>query len=254
MMMTYARRAWRVLLLDPKELRRHLSAPNAMGVSLKLAVAAGLLAGLGELAGIGGVLTDPSPAERVQEVASSVAALPETLPPVLAGIVEPLVEDLSTVLTDLAGVLESVEPPLGGGTSQVLRSVGGWLSTPFGLIGGLLVFALPIMLVARWMGGTGTLRNQTSLLLLAVLPQALTILGSFPISGGLESLADILRVLALWWSIAILVRGLAVANGVTYSRAAGMVGVALAVFFVAAPVFLTTLASVLAGVVLRALT
>jgi hypothetical protein len=136
-----------------------------MAVSLGLALLAGLIAGLGQLTGLAGDLTQPSPAERALESASAVAALPESLPGALSDIVEPIANDVSTALSNLAHALQSVEPPLGHRVSQVLRALGAWVSTPFSLLANLLVFALPIALVARWLGGSGTLRNQMSLLL-----------------------------------------------------------------------------------------
>ena len=253
-MTTYFGRAWRILMMDPGELRQHLSEPNAMAVSLSLAVVAGLIAGLGELTGVGADLTQPSAAERAQQSASAMAAIPGSLPEGIAGIVEPITSEVSMVLTNLSTALESVEPPLGAQTSQVLRSFGAWLSTPFNMLAGLMVVTLPMVLVARWLGGTGTLRNQVSLLLLALLPQALTVLDSFPVAGTLASLAWILGVLALVWSAVILLRGLAVANGVTMGRAIGIVAVAIGVFFVLAPVVVAALTSVLTAIVLRALT
>jgi len=127
-MTTYFRRAWRILMLDPGELRQHVSEPNAMAVSLSLAVVAGLIAGLGELTGVGADLTQPSAAERAQQSASAMAAIPGSLPEGIAGIVEPITSEVSMVLTKLSTALESVEPPLGAQTSQVLRSFGAWLA------------------------------------------------------------------------------------------------------------------------------
>jgi len=253
-MTNHFRRAWRILMLDPGELRQHLSAPNAMAVSLGLAVVAGLIAGFGELTGVRADLTQPSAAERAQQSASAIAAIPGSLPEGIAGIVEPTTSEVSTVLTNLSTTLESVAPPLGARASQVLRTFGAWLSTPFNLLASLMVLTLPIVLVARWLGGTGTLRNQVSLLLLALLPQALTVLDSFPVTGTLASLARILGVLALVWSVALLLRGLAVANGVTLGRAIGIVTVAIGVFFVLAPVVVAALTTLLTAIVLRALT
>jgi hypothetical protein len=243
-----------ILLLRREAYLRQASAANGVGLSLSMVAVAGLIAGLGQLAGAADVVTHPSLVDRMEETAAALAHLPDAMPPAVASVVEPFAEEVSAALEESAGRLEAVEPPLGAGTSRALRAIGTWASTPLSLLAAMLSLAVPVMLVARWMGGKGTLHHQVGLVLFAAIPQALTVLDSFPNSGGLASLAKVLGAVAFVWGAAIFLRGLALANGVNTGRAVGFVAVALIVFVVVAPIVVGIVISILVAVTLGVIT
>jgi hypothetical protein len=109
----------------------------------------------------------------------------------------------------------SVQPPLGQNASQALRAIGAWASQPIIALTSWMTLLLPVLLVARLMGGRGSLRRQVSLVLLAFLPQALLFLSSFDLEpgGAADTVAAALRVGAALWSLVLLVAALAIANG-----------------------------------------
>ena len=155
--------------------------------------------------------------------------------------------DVAAMFRSVESTLETIQPPLGVGPSRTLRLIGNWLGTPFEMLSGWLGFIIIIWLFARFMGGQASITQHVSLLLAAA-PQVLTIVNYIPLSTSVANapagiLGRILNLVALIWSLVIVVNGLSVAHEVERRDAVKILAVFVLVVFVALPIV-----SVLAGV------
>jgi hypothetical protein len=215
------REFWKVLLLRPEAFEAVRRSETGLWISLRLFVAAGLIASIGvvygELRDLGGGSFSDHLASTAAAIDDTAAGWPGRWMPATAGA-------LATAADRLAGAaaaIASVEPPLGPSASQALRAIGAWVSRPFAALATWLAAFLPLMLAARLIGGRGSLRQQTSLLLLGFLPQALTLLSSFALPPGTSGAgaAAVLHLVAALWSLVIVVAALAAANGFSVGQA-----------------------------------
>jgi hypothetical protein len=236
---------WKILKLDPEPFDLAKQAGDGVWFALKLFVIVGLIAGLGKLAALGQVFERPTLAERAGNVALSIedAAANIRLPRVSA-----MVSDVGNIFRSVESTLETLQPPLGVGPSRTLRLIGNWLATPFEMLSGWLGFIIVIWLFARFMGGQASITQHVSLLLLAAAPQVLTIVNYMPLSTSVANapagiLGRILSLVALIWSLVIVVNGLSVAHEVERRDAVKILAVFVVVMFVILPVV-----SALAGV------
>ena len=236
---------WKILKLDREPFDLAKQASDGIWFALKLFVIVGLIAGLGKLAGLRQVLERPTLAERAGNVALAIedSATNIQLPRLAA-----LAGDVGEMFRSIESMLKTLQPPLGVGPSRTLRLVGDWLATPFEMLSSWLGFIIIIWLIARFMGGQASITQHVSLLLLAAAPQVLTIVNYIPLSPGVVNapagiLGRILSLVALIWSVVIVVTGLAVAHDVEQRKAVKMLAVFVLLVFVVLPIL-----SVLAGV------
>jgi hypothetical protein len=149
--------------------------------------------------------------------------------------------DVAAMLRSVESTLETVQPPLGVAPSRTLRLIGNWLATPFEMLSGWLGFVVIIWLFARFMGGQASITQHVSLLLLAAAPQVLTIINYMPLSTSVANapagiLGRILNLVALVWSLVIVVNGLSVAHEVERRDAVKILAVFGLVVFVVLPI------------------
>ena len=236
---------WKILKLDPEPFDLAKKATDGIGFALKLFIMVALIAGLGKLTGLGQVLEQPTLAQMAGEIAQTIdeAAANIQLPRLAA-----LVGDGAEMVRSVQGTLETLQPPLGVGTSRTIRLIGNWLATPFEMLSAWLGFILVIWIFARFMGGQASLAQHVSLLLLAVAPQVLTIVNYVSLQPTVANaptgiLGRILSLIAIIWSVVIAINGLAVAHEVERRQAVKIVAVFVLVIFVVLPIL-----SVLAGV------
>jgi len=236
---------WKILKLDPEPFDLAKQAGDGMWFALKLFVIIGLIAGLGKLAGLGQVLERPTLAQRAGNVAVTIEeAAPEMRLPWLA----PRMDNIAEIFYSIESKLEALQPPLGVGPSRTISLLGNWLATPFEMLSGWLGFIVVIWLFARLMGGQAPLARHVSLLLLAAAPQVLTIIDYMPLSPGIVNapagiLGRLFSLIALIWSLVIVVNGLAIAHDVERREALKIMAVFVVVIFVVLPVL-----SLLAGI------
>jgi len=94
-----------------------------------------------------------------------------------------------------------------------LRSLGAFLSLPFGRLAGWIGYAMWVLLVAKLLGGRATVAQMLGATALYVAPHALDILSSVPCLGL------VIGMVTTVWGIAIYVKAVAVANEFSISRA-----------------------------------
>lgn len=203
---------WHILKLDEATLRAVKDGRDGFWFALKLFFIIGLIAGAGKLVQGAAVLQRPTLPAVVHDVAAGIEDAAAALPPVLA---DPLTE-VAAAVTELEATLRTFQPPLGTGTSRLIRLVGAWLSTPFNMMAVWLGFMLVIFLFAKAMHGRGSLDQHVALLTLAAAPQVLLLFRYLSLEvGGLDVVGPFGRLLAIaaWiWSLVIVVQALAVAH------------------------------------------
>ena len=122
---------------------------------------------------------------------------------------------------------------LPGSLTNVLQALGNFLSHPFSWLGRWLTYLLWVMIFAKLLGGNGGIRQMMAATSLFVLPAVLGFFGFIPILGALLSLIGFV------WGAVIYTKGIAVANGLSTSRAA--LAVVLPIVIAAVLVFGLTL-------------
>lgn len=225
-------RYWKILTLDEATFRALKDSKESLWFSIRLFLVLALIASLGSLTAIGRILEEPTLAERFQQLAAAARAEVDRFPLLLG---EPL-QNMASTLDQAAANLTEIQPPLGNRSSRIIRLVGKWLGTPLDLLGGWMGAALAVWLVARMMGGQGSLRQHFSLLLLAFAPQVLRFMQYLPASLTPPQAIVGLLVLSAWmWSLAIGVYVLAVAHELTLRKAALVLLTTFFIFLMAIP-------------------
>jgi hypothetical protein len=97
------------------------------------------------------------------------------------------------------------------GAPNLGSAAGGIVGIPLGLVVRWLVYGLLAYVFARWLGGTGNLRETLGVLALAVAPQALNVFNLIPF----VELGNLVAV----WGILVAYMGLKTAHGLSWSRA-----------------------------------
>ena len=232
----------RLLMLNGDSFEWLRQSKDSVLFAFKLFVVVGLFSGIGILSGTRELLQTPTVAERAYQVAEDVSAWSAQLEGFVGRVVAGPAQSIAQWFTDLGATLESFEPPLGARTSRVIRLVGEWLTTPLTLLAAWMTAILPVLLVAKFMGAGGTLRALVAVLLISAAPQILTVLGSFPLpeASVWTAAASVLQFVALFWGLAILVKGLSVAGAVDQRKAITIVVVTGLVFYILIPSIVLT--------------
>ena len=240
--MEFLRTYGRLLMLNGDSFERLRQSKDGVLFAFKLFIVVGLLAGIGTLSGTRELLETPTVAERAYQVAEDVTAWAGQLEGFFASAIAMPAQSVAQWFTDLGATLESFEPPLGVRPSQVIRLIGEWLTTPLTLLAAWMTAILPVMLVAKFMGAGGSLRALVAVLLVSAAPQVLTVLGSFSLPEGSawSAAATVLQFVAIFWGLAILVKGLSVAGEVDQRKAITIVVVTALVFYVLIPSIVLT--------------
>ncbi len=190
----------------------------------------------------------PITSEQLQDLFVNVVLAPEQLRAftVRIGLDPQEVADLSQTVNEIPeqadsiiraaqSTVETLEPPLGSRFSQTIRLFGQWLSSPFVIMAGWLPLVLLGLLVAKVLGGKGTITQHLVAASLAVAPAFLLFFSFASLSGLADSfsvtvaaamifLGRILALLAFVWAFLILVKSLSVAHEFSYWRAVATLG------------------------------
>jgi hypothetical protein len=242
---------WRIITLRTPAYDAVKSDGLGFGTALRLFLAVGLFAALGQLLALQSVAQQKSIYEEMTSAAASLQARAEGrfLP---QSIATPL-SAAAQWLGELAQVLKAGQPPLGKTLSQSLIIIGGWLASPFSALAVWLPAAVLLFICAKLLRGSGSMREHLSLVLLAFAPQVLRIVGQFSLVPALKSVAGVLAVVAFFWSLAILILALMRAHGFSAGRSVGTLALAI-LFFVGAGAVTLLFWGALTALVIRLLT
>jgi hypothetical protein len=225
-------RYWKILTLDKEAFMALKESEGSLWFSTRLFVVLALITSLGSLARIGNILEEPTLAERLQQLAADTRVEVARFPPFLSDPLQKVASSMDQVAVNLI----ELQPPLGNRPSRIIRTVGRWLGIPLELLSGWMVAALAIWLVARLMGGQGTLRQHYSLLLMAFTPQVLRFVQYLPTYLTPPQAIVGLLVLSAWvWSLAIAVNVLALVHELTTLKAALVLSTTFFIFLMAIP-------------------
>jgi len=232
----------RLLMLDGDSFEGLRQSQDGVLFAFKLFVMVGLIAGIGTLSGTRELLQTPTVAERAYQIAEKVSSWSGQLEGFVGRVAAGPALSVTQWFSDLGATLESFEPPLGVQTSRVIRLIGEWLTAPLTLLAAWMGVILPVLLVAKLMGAGGSLRALVAVLLVSAAPQVLNGLGSFPLpeASGWSAAAGALEFVAIFWGLAILVKGLSVAGEVDQRKAVTIVVVTALVFYVLIPSIVLT--------------
>jgi hypothetical protein len=208
-----------------------------------------LVAGLSGLAAIPAEVEEPTLAERVEGLARSVEEILPMIPWFLAEPFKELVGGIDRVAQEI----QSFEPPLGVRPSRLLRLAGAWLERPLDLLANWLGWSLVTWLVARFLGGKGSIRAHFSLALLAAAPLVFYL--AYDLLAGVFATDLVMTYvgwafkLAIWiWCALILIRALSIAQHFPVDRA-----VATLIFSALLSILFTALSLALVAALLIAL-
>ncbi len=226
---------WKILKLDNEPFETVKQTKYAFWFALKLFIVVGLISGLGKLVGISNALAQPTLSEQANQLALNLETLTgESLPRFLHAPAFTVTD----AIKEFGRKTVALQAPVGTRPSRTIRQIGNWLETPFELLTRWMLFMLAIWIVARLMGGKGSLPVHLSLLSLAVAPQVLTIANYIPGDAGLGILARILSLTAFIWSFIILIPAIAFAHDVNNRQAFNILIVFIFVAFVVLPIAL----------------
>lgn len=132
--------------------------------------------------------------------------------------------ELQGLIDRLSAIAATTEPALGVPASGALQILGRWLATPLQLLASWALFALVLLVVARLIGGHGTLPEHIAAVALAGAPLVLTLglyipdisaLTSIPFDFALRLVGRFFALIGLAWAALLLIRTLSLAHGFT---------------------------------------
>jgi len=229
---------WKTLLLDSELFVTLKSVRNGFWSAIELFLVVGLLTTLGMLAPIRVMVQRPTLAERTNQLAAQVDSFASGYPKLLAAPIQ----EVAASISNLARKFTEYQPPLGVRPSRVIRLIGEWLAAPLNLLGVWMGSLLGIWVVARLLGGQGSLREHLSLLLLAFAPQILTFLNYIPSQNStLSTVGRMLSVIAILWSLLIATQALVAAHRLKQNQAILVLVIYFIAVFLAVPALLVVL-------------
>ena len=122
--------------------------------------------------------------------------------------------------------------PLPHPAGAILRAIGTVLSAPLSRMGGWMLYALLVMIAAKILGGSATVRQMLGCTALYAVPHLINVLGFIPCIG------DILWFVSVAWGIIIYVKAVAVSHTLDTGRALLAVVLPILVFLFLALVVL----------------
>lgn len=199
-----------ILLLRTEAFESIRNASDGMAQAIRLFVLVSLFAGLGSCA------TELRPTPALE----SASAQFEQMIGVLASVFDlssqdrGLLTELFELITDIVLRLIDVEPRMGRLPARLLSALGGWWGTPLRWLAFGFNYTLAVLLAAKLLGGTGTLKQHFSLTVLFAAPFTLTVFRFVPY-------CSLPLLLVAWmWGLAIYIKGISVANEIGIGRAA----------------------------------
>ena len=205
----------------------------------------------------GGVLSGFTGNQWLQQVVTNVALTPERIRDITVRIgLDPATVSrinervgaapgqVQDVLEITQQELETLQPPLGVTFSRLITFLGDWLSTPFQLAATYLPLVLVALLVAKLLGGTGTVTQHIFGMALAVAPLFLMFLtfandlgAAVPATTqySINVAGRILGLIAIAWAFLIAVKSLSVAHEFSRWRALAVIGLTYATIYLLVP-------------------
>lgn len=123
-----------------------------------------------------------------------------------------IVETAFDIAETVAGIVEETTP-LPHPVASFFQTLGGWLSYPFGWVSRWMLYGVVVLVFAKLLGGTASIREMLSTTSLVAVPHLLDAFRFVPVAGFL------LGLLAFVWGVVVYVKGTAVANRFGVGRA-----------------------------------
>jgi hypothetical protein len=237
---------WKTLILSEEPFNAVKRARDGFCFSLKLFLLVVVIASIPSLAELPKAVAQPTLAERVEDLAQRI----DDAAPMAPWFLSKLLDELAAAVDDVARTITTFEPPLGVRPSRLLRDFGAWLESIFNVLAGWLGMAFGLWVVARFMGGNGSLRVHMSLVLLAVFPLVFSLI--FDFLGDLFT-SDLWLVyigwiirLGLWlWGLVIAIRALSIAHTMALDKAVAVMILWVLFFVILLPMLFMGIVAVL---------
>ncbi|MBN1955917.1 MAG: YIP1 family protein [Anaerolineae bacterium] len=212
-MIALLRFTWDILLFKHEAYVQHVARTDALKRGLLLLVVVSLLAGsIPFLIDFIGGLRPLDPVQQRREFDQQMAEFFATmrqygdLPPDFEEQFMLYLRPSVEIGFRVAALPTPLPRPLGTILGNVFQALGAFLSLPFQRLGGWLSYGIWVLLVAKLLGGRGTLSQLLGATVLYAIPHVLGVFSFIPCLGGL------LVLIATVWGIAIYIKALAVAG------------------------------------------
>jgi flagellar biosynthesis protein FliQ len=217
---------WKILKLDSQVYEKTRDDKAGILFALKLFLVISVILSLGPF--VTTLTSEPQGVlSRLENMTSRLDQLSVRLPAVLTDGITSLQQKVESI----SSTLEQYQPPLGRNLSYSLRAFGAGLSLPLILLGGWLAAALAVFLVAKILKGKGEIREHISVFLLGFAPQILAVVASFAFLGPILGITgNLLKFVAIIWSLVIVILALKIAHGFSTGRAIGVLLLSLLFF------------------------
>jgi hypothetical protein len=226
---------WKILKLDVSIFEKIRNDKLGFNVSLRLFLVISLTISLGTLAAA--LAAGPKGiASRLENSVAQLEQLSTNVPPAFSNSVTTLQKQVE----EISAALDKYQPPLGRDMSYTIRAFGQWLSTPLLFLSSWMVASLAVFIFAKILKGQGDLREHINLFLLGFAPQILLIVSSFSFFNTFLGLTGgILRIGALVWSLAVIIKGLNTVHGFATIKSLGVLILTFLFFGVLLPALST---------------
>ncbi len=250
-----------ILQLDTATMLRFKYAPDGLIRALQMFAVVTLIAGLGLWLGIPVQLERPVLYEELDGAQTAIDSFSSSVEPFLAqnipfleapenvaaligGGVEAAGEAVNELLALAETEAETLSPPLGTTASRVIRVFGNWISVPYAIIADWLFVVLVAMLVAKMLGGRGTLDQHLTAVFLSAAPLILLLPSYIPYLGqvmpitfayGISLFSNLIAVIGFAWAALILIKGLGLAHEFSWWRATAVLVISWFVLYVLLP-------------------
>jgi len=156
--------------------------------------------------------------------------------------------EVDALVTAVRTAAVNAQPVLGPRPSRVIRLGGEWLASPLTIAANWLFIVLALLLVARSLGGRGSIREHLTAALLATAPGILMI-GLFvpavagamgiPMALALHLFTRLVALVGLIWALLLMMRTMATAHDFSNWRAIGAMALTAISLVVVVPLMLT---------------
>ena len=199
------------LLFDTNTFAGLKASPDVFRKGFTVLLVVGLIVGFvtGLVAMIQGLTTDP-----VKEMDSALAAVHQSFGQFMPSDASAqFLQNFEMGMNIGRRIITETQAPLPRQFEVIFQQVGVMVSYPFGWLGSLLSYGVLVHLIARLLGGKGTIAQMFGLTSLAVVPHLLDVLAWVPCLGA------VLGLVGWGWGVGVYIKGTSVAQEMSIGKA-----------------------------------
>lgn len=233
-----------ILQLRTETFTTIMQSSDGLWFAIRLFVIVSLIAACGQWFGWTTVVRQPTLPEQIHQFALVVTDVEKNLagllPQTMSANMSNFAQDIVAFATNVEERTINLTPYLGARPSRAVNLFGEWLGTPFSLMADFLVFSLVALMMAKLLGGKGTLQQHLGMTMLAIAPCVLAFVSYIPITSptmgfALGIFSRTLLMLTGFWATAILLKALIVVHDIELKRAVATLVGTFAVVYLLLP-------------------